>query len=578
MGSVPEPAPTNERRVALQASLRRYVPIVRWLPRYERSDLGPDLIAGLTTWGVMVPVALAYATLAGLPPEYGLITAFAALAAYALFGTSRHLRVTTSSTMAIMSFALVTPLAGGDAMRFLALSAALALIVGALLVIAGVARLGFISEFLAKPVVTGFIIGVAVTVIVTQLPKLLGIPGSSGSVFDQLRSLIVHLPETDPLTLVVGGGALLLIFGLRRLDRRIPGPLVAMVLGIVAVVVFGLAEQGVAVVGEVATLMPTVGLPNVGLSDLTYLVTGAAGIVFLAVGESLGAARSFGARHHYEIDGDQEMIALGAANTASGLFGGFLADASLSQSATAETSGARTQLSALVTSGLVLATALLLAPLFENLAWAVLAAIIIASVLSLIDVGELRRYWAWRRTDALLATAALIGVATTDVLAGLVIAVLLSLLMLLLRASRPYVAVLGRMPGDRAVYADLGRHPDADAIPELLIVRLDAPLYFFNSSVTRSEIVALVDGQPSPPRRIILDVGATADLDVTTTDMLAQLLDDLEERGVALSLAQAKGKVRDRLARTGLLERIGSDGIYFSVAQAVALEEDRLAE
>ena len=578
MGSASEPAPANERRVALQASLRQYVPIVRWLPRYERSDLGPDLVAGLTTWGVMVPVALAYATLAGLPPEYGLITAFAALAAYALFGTSRHLRVTTSSTMAIMSFSLVTPLAGGDAMRFLALSAALALIVGALLIIAGVARLGFISEFLAKPVVTGFIIGVAVTVIVRQLPKLLGIPGSSGSVFDQLRSIIVHLPETDPLTLVVGGGALLLIFGLRRLDRRIPGPLVAMVLGIVAVVVFGLAEQGVAVVGEVATLMPTVGLPNVGLSDLTYLVTGAAGIVFLAVGESLGAARSFGARHHYEIDGDQEMIALGAANTASGLFGGFLADASLSQSATAETSGARTQLSALVTSGLVLATALLLAPLFENLAWAVLAAIIIASVLSLIDVGELRRYWAWRRTDALLATAALIGVATTDVLAGLVIAVLLSLLMLLLRASRPYVAVLGRMPGDRAVYADLGRHPDADAIPELLIVRLDAPLYFFNSSVTRSEIVALVDGQPSPPRMIILDVGATADLDVTTTDMLAQLLDDLEERGVALSLAQAKGKVRDRLARTGLLERIGSDGIYFSVAQAVALEEDRLAE
>jgi SulP family sulfate permease len=578
MGSVPETVRTNERRVALQASLRRYVPIVRWLPRYERSDLGPDLVAGLTTWGVMVPVALAYATLAGLPPEYGLITAFAALAAYALVGTSRHLRVTTSSTMAIMSFSLVTPLAGGDAMRFLALSAALALIVGALLIIAGVARLGFISEFLAKPVVTGFIIGVAVTVIVGQLPKLLGVPGSSGSVFDQLRSFVAHLPETDPLTLAMGLGALLLIFGLRAVDRRIPGTLVAMILGIGAVVVFGLAEQGVAVVGEVATLMPAVGLPNVGLGDLTYLITGAAGIVFLAVGESLGAARSFAARHRYEIDGDQEMIALGAANTASGLFGGFLADASLSQSATAEASGARTQLSALVTSGLVLATALLLAPLFENLAWAVLAAIIIASVLGLIDVGELRRYWAWRRTDALLATVALIGVATTDVLAGLVIAVLLSLLMLLLRASRPYEAVLGRMPGERAVYADLSRHPDAEAIPGLLIVRLDAPLYFFNSSVTRSQILALVDGQPSPPRRVILDVGATADLDVTTTDMLAQLLDDLEERGVALSLAQAKGKVRDRLARTGLLERIGSDGIYLSVAQAVVLEQERVAE
>jgi high affinity sulfate transporter 1 len=575
MGSAPQPVPANERRVTPQAALQRYVPMVRWLPRYERADLGPDVVAGLTTWGVMVPVALAYATLAGLPPEYGLITAFAALAAYAVFGTSRHLRVTTSSTMAIMSFSLVTPLAGGDATRFLALSAALALIVGVLLVIAGVARLGFISEFLAKPVVTGFIIGVAVSVIVRQLPTLLGVPGSSGSVFDQLRSLVAHVSETDALSLAVGLGALLLIFGLRALDRRIPGPLVAMILSIGAVVIFDLAARGVAVVGDVATLMPSIGLPDVGLGDLTYLITGAAGIVFLAVGESLGAARSFAARHHYEVDGDQELVALGAANAASGLFGGFLADASLSQSATAETSGARTQLSALVTAGLVLATALLLAPFFENLPWAVLAAIIIASVLSLIDVAELRRYWAWRRTDALLATAALIGVATTDVLAGLVIAVLLSLLMLLLRASRPYEAVLGRMPGDRAVYADLSRHPDAEAIPGLLIVRLDTPLYFFNSSVTRSQILALVDGQPSPPRMIILDVGATTDLDVTTTDMLVQLLDDLEERGVALSLAQAKGKVRDRLARTGLLERIGNDAIYFSVAQAVALEQER---
>ena len=243
--------------------------------------------------------------------------------------------------------------------------------------LAGAARLGFISEFLAKPVVTGFIIGVAVMVIVRQIPKLLGIPGSSGSVVDQLRSIVAQLPETDPLTLAIGAGSILLILLLRRLNPRIPGALVAMVLGILAVSVFGLADAGLAVVGDVATLMPTIGLPEVDLGDLTYLMTGAAGIVFLAVGESIGAARSFAARHHYEIDDDQEMIALGAANTASGLFGGFVADASLSQSATAEASGARTQLSALVTSGLVLATALLLAPLFTNLPWAVLAAIVV---------------------------------------------------------------------------------------------------------------------------------------------------------------------------------------------------------
>jgi high affinity sulfate transporter 1 len=524
----------------------------------------------------MVPVALAYASLAGLPPEYGLITAFAALAAYAVFGTSRHLRVTTSSTMAVMSLSLVAPLAGGDPAQFVALSAALALIVGALLVIAGLARLGFISEFLAKPVVTGFVFGVAVTIIVGQLPKLLGIPGTSGSVFDQLRSILQQLPDIDPLTLAVGALSLLLILVLQRVDRRIPGPLVALILGIAAVVAFDLAGRGVEVVGEVATLMPSIGLPNVGIGDLAYLLTGAVGIVFLAVGESLGSARSFAARHHYEIDGDQELVALGASNTASGLFGGFIVDASLSQSATAEAAGSRTQVSSLLTSALVLATALLLAPLFENLPQAVLGAVVIASVLSLIDLTELRRYWAWRRTDALLAAAALIGVASTDVLAGLVIAVLLSLLMMLFRASRPYLAVLGRLPGDRAVYADVQRHPDAAAVPGLLVLRLDAPLYFFNASVTRTEVLALVDGEPTAPRVVIIDIGATGDLDVTATDTLAELLDDLEARGVALSLAQAKGKVRDQLRRTGLLDRIGTSRIHFSVAQAVALESDHL--
>ena len=512
-GSPPSPTPAGGGRAVLLGLLPRYLPIVGWLPRYDRSDLAPDLVAGLTGWGVMVPVALAYASLAGLPPEYGLITAFAGLAAYAVFGTSRHLRVTTSSTMAVMSLSVVTPIAGGDPIRFIALSAALALVVGALLVVAGVARLGFISEFLAKPVVTGFVFGVAVTIIVGQLPKLLGIPSTSGSVFDQLRAIIEDLPDADPLTLAVGAASLLLILVLRRVDRRIPGPLVALVLGIAAVAAFQLADRGVAVVGEVATLMPSIGLPDVGLGDLTYLVTGAAGIVFLAVGELLGAARSFAARHHYEIDGDQELVALGAANTASGLFGGFIVDASLSQSATAEAAGARTQLSSVLTSALVLATALLLAPLFRDLPMAVLGAVVITSVLGLIDLPELRRYWAWRRTDALLAAAALIGVATTDVLGGLVIAVLLSLLMLLLRASRPYLAVLGRLPGDRAVYADVQRHPAASAIPGLFVLRLDAPLYFFNASVARTEILALVDGEPTPPRVVIIDIGATGDLD-----------------------------------------------------------------
>lgn len=559
------------------AALPRFVPIVRWLPAYDRADLAPDLVAGLTSWGVMVPVALAYAALAGMPPEIGLVTAFSALAAYAVFATSRHVKVTTSSTMAVMSIALVAPVADGDAVRFAALSAALALLVGGMLVAAGLLRLGFISEFLAKPVVTGFVMGVAITIIVGQLPEMLGVPGTSGSVMDQLSGLVAVLPDTNPATLAVGVLALALILGLRRAARWVPGPLVALLVGIGLVAFAGIDSRGVAVVGEVATLRPSLSLPAVRLSDLTYLATGALGIVFLAVGESLGAARTFAVRHRYEIDGDQELIALGAANTATGLFGGFIVDASLSQSATADAAGARTQAASLVTAALVLATAMFLAPLFAGLPMAVLGAVVIASVLGLIDAEELRRYWRWRRTDALLAVAALVGVATTDILAGLVIAVLLSLMLLLFRASRPYLAVLGRLPGDRAIYADRSRHPDTAAIPGLLLLRLDAPLYFFNATVARSQILELMDATSPGPSVVIVDLGATADLDVTTTDMLAQLLTDLETRGAVLSLAQAKGSVRDRLQRTGLAARIGSERIHVSVTQAVAVELERSA-
>ncbi len=448
---MPEPLPptapspgTPRRSVSLSSGVRtlaaRYVPITRWLPAYPREWLRPDLSAAITSWGVMVPVALAYAGLAGVPPELGLVTAFAALAAYAVFGTSRHLKVTVSSTMAIMSASVVADLAGGDGAAYIAFTAALALIVGLMLVAAGVARLGFISDFLATSVVTGFIVGLSITIIVGQLPKILGVPGLSGSLPEQVVQLIGELPDTDPATLAVGLFALVLILVLRRVSRRIPGPLIALVLGIVAVVAFDLDERGVSVVGEVATGLPLPGIPEVPLSSIPLLALGAAGIVFLAVGESVGAGRSYAGRHRYEIDPDQEMVALGAANLSSGLFGGFTTDASLSQTATAETAGAKSQLSSLITSALVLATALVLAPLFQSLPNAVLGAIVIAAVLGLIDVAELRRYWRWRRTDFLIAMTAMVGVLLTTVLAGMVLAVLLSVMFLLYRASRPYVA------------------------------------------------------------------------------------------------------------------------------------------
>ncbi len=556
---------------ALGTVVARYVPIAAWLPAYDRGWLRPDLIAGVTSWGVMVPVSLAYAGLAGLPPEVGLTTAFASMAVYAVFGTSRHLKVTTSSTMAIMSAAVIAPLAGGDPATYLGLSASLALMVGGLLLVAGLLRLGFISEFLAKPVVTGFIVGLAVTIIIGQLPKLFGVSVSGNNVFEELYELAGELQYANPWTFALGAGAIVLILVLRRISRRIPGPLVALVLGIVLVPVLGLEAKGVAVVGPVTTGIPLPGLPKAGLRDIPFLLAGAAGIVFLAVGESLGAARAFASRHRYEVGSDQELVALGAANLSSGLFGGFSVDASLSQSATAEAAGTMSQVSSLVTSGLVLATLVVLAPLFQTLPYSVLAAIVITSAIGLVDIAELQRFLRWSRTDFALAMTALVGVITTTVLVGLLIAVLLSLTALLYRASRPYIAILGRTRAyDRTRYLDMERHPDAERIPGLLLLRIDAPLYFFNANVAREQILAMVDRLQVRPRTLVIDIGATSDLDVTSTDMLRELLVDLQERSIELLLAQVKGKVRDRMERTGLMGELGEDRIHTTIASAVA--------
>jgi len=556
-------------REKLRRQLNRYVPITAWLPTYPRDLLRGDIISGVTVWGVMVPVAMAYAQMAGLPPEVGLYTAFAALLGYAIFSTSRQLKVTASSTMAVMSAAVVGAMAAGDATRYAALSAALALTVGVILLLAGIVRLGFISDFLSKSVITGFVFGLALVIAIGQLPKLLGLPSGQGDFFEQCYQLITNLSQIKPYTLVVGVSALVVIFLVKRFFPRLPSGLVALVLGILAVSIFNLDEYGVSIVGAIPTGLPTPGLPQVSLGDLPYLITGAIGIVFLAVGESLGSARSFAAKHRYEINPDQELIALGTANISAGLFQGFTVDASLSSSATADEAGARTQLSSIVTAVLIIVTLLVLAPLFYNLPNAVLGAIVIASVIGLMDVAEMRRLYASNRVDFVLAVVALFGVLTTDVLTGLLIAVFLSLLIILYRASRPYVAVLGEVPGQVATYGDVARHPENVQIPGLLIVRLDAPLYFLNANVARGQMLDLVRASQPPPRAILFDLGASADLDIASLDMLNNLVRELDEAAVDVLLAQVRGRVRDRLRKAGVMAKIGENRIYLSVPAAV---------
>jgi sulfate permease, SulP family len=369
-------------------------------------------------------------------------------------------------------------------------------------------------------------------------------------------------------TALLGIGTLALMALLKRAAPRVPGALIALVGGIALSAWLGLASQGVGVVGEVATGVPLPGLPHIGLGDVSSLLVGAAGLVVLAGGESLGGARAFAARHHYRLDADQELVALGASNVASGLFGGFAVDASMSQSATGEAAGSRTQLSSLMVSGLMLVTAIALAPLFHDLPQATLAAIVITSVLGLIDPKEVRRYYHWRRTDLAVTLVAMVGVLSTDALTGLLIAAVLSIMALLYRASRPDLVVLGRMPGTDA-FVDVGRHAEAERVEGVLLLRVDTPLYYFNAQEATTQILHRVD-QRDGIHVIAMDLGATGDLDVTATDLLAELYGELQRRGITLLLAQVKGTVRDRMRRTGLMAVLGEDHVHPTLAMAVA--------
>ncbi len=554
----------------IRQNARRYVPVLEWGATYARENLRTDVIGGITVWGVMTPTAMAYSQMAGLPPQHGLYAAMAGLFAYALLATSRHVRVTASSTIAVMSASIVLPLGGGDTDQIIALSSMLALLVGIGLIFASLLRLGFIADFLSKSIIAGFVFGVAVTIIVGQLPKILGVPGGSGNVFDQISQLIQNLYATNWYTVAVSVGTMAVLVLLKRFAPRVPGGLVALALGILAATYFNLAQYGVAYVGEIPRGLPAFGFPRVSSpADIAALAAGAMGIIFLATGETIGVARSFASKYRYPIDTNQELMAIGAANILSGFSQGFAVDASLSTTATADDSGSKTQVSALVTVGMVVFTLLVLAPFFQNLPNAVLAVIVIRSVWVLLDVAGLRHMYEMRRTDFLLAITALMGVLLAGVLTGLLVAVFLALLMVLYRASRPYVAQLAELPYQPGAYADIARHPDGHLVPGLLIVRLDAPLYYFNASVASQQIRALVTDQAANLRGVVFDLGATADLDITSGDILQELITDLREQGLLLLLVQVRGPVRDRLRRLNLMEKIGEQHIHFNVHSAV---------
>jgi high affinity sulfate transporter 1 len=512
---------------------------------------------------------IAYAGLAGLPPQAGLYTILVSLAAYAIFGTSRHVVVAGTSASAVLVASTVTGLSPANAEAYAADAAALVLFCGGLFVIAGLLRLGFIAQFLSRPVVEGFVFGLAIFVIVKQLPKLFGLPAGDGDTFRQLYDLITNLGQTSGATLAVGAAALGLLFGVERFWPRVPGGLLALVLGIGLSGALDLSAHGVAIVGSVPSGLPSVGLPSIDGGNTWTLFAAAGGLLLVIFSESLGAAETFATKYGYSIDANQELVALGGANLGSGLLGGLACGGSLSQSAVNEGAGARSEMSPLAATVLAFVTVLLLMPLFKNLPEAVLAALIIHAVSHLMKVAEFRRYYRLQRLEFWVGLATLLGVITIDVLPGLVIGITAMVLLVVYQASRPHLGVLGQNPAARGAYGDLRRHPNYQPVPGVLIVRLDAPLFYANASVSADGVKKLVGSTDPLPRAVVLDAGASSDLDVTSAETLDALVGALHSANVDVAIAEARKPVVDAAERFGLLTRIGADCLYPTIDEAV---------
>lgn len=529
---------------------------------YRRASVRPDLIAGLAVWAVLVPESLAYATIAGVPPVVGLYAAVPALALYAIAGTSRQLVVSPMSATAALSAGIVASIAGADGDP-VALTTGLALATGIVAIVAGLLRLGFLAAFISEPVLKGFIIGLALTIMIGQVPDLIGVEGGHGSFFEKTWALLGQLGDVDPLTITVGLASLAALVVVRRTMPFLPGSLVVVLLAIGAALLFDLGDRGLAVVGHIDAGLPRVGLPDVTGPQFAELLGGAVGLMLVGFAEGLGAAKTYAASRGYDVDPNRELAGLGIANLGSGVLSGMVVNGSLSKTAVNASAGARSQVSALTAAALTILTLLFLTGIFEQLPLATLAAVVVVAVVELVDVRSLRRLWRVRtgrmvrfyqvtaRADFMAAGAALLGVLIFDTLPGLVIGIAVSLVLLLARTSRPRVAVLapvGDEPG--RPWVDAERNPSYATVPGVLAVRVEGPLMFANAEYVRTRIRELAAAAPGL-RLVVLDGRATPSVDVTAAAMLVQLRGDLRRDGADLALAEGIGQVRDILARVG---------------------------
>jgi high affinity sulfate transporter 1 len=547
------------------------LPGLRVLTGYRREWLPRDVVAGIVLTTLLVPQGMAYAELAGLPAITGLYTSVLCLLAYAVFGPSRILVLGPDSSLGPMIAAVLLPIvaSGGDPARAVALASVLALMVGAMLTIAAVAKLGFVADLLSRPTQLGYVNGLALTILIGQLPKLFGFSADGEGLIGEAAGFVrgVAAGETVPAALAIGAGGLAVILGLRRWAPKVPGILVAVLGAILATVWLGLEERGVHVVGPLPQGFPPFTIPSMEWSELGLLAAGALGITLVSVTDTISTASTFAARTGQEVRGNQEMIGIGAANLAAGLFQGFPVSTSGSRTAVAESAGARTQVTGLVGAGAITLLLVLVPGLLRDLPQPMLAAVVIAASLSLADAAGMRRLWRQRRVEFSLAVAAFLGVALLGVLPGIAVAVGLSVLNVFRRAWWPYHTVLGRADGV-AGFHDVRSYPDAALVPGLVLFRFDAPLIFANARTFRDEIRHLSRAEPAP-EWIVVAAEPITDIDTTAADMLEDLDEELNAKGISLVFAEMKTPVRTKIDRYKLTRTIDPAHFYPTVEDAV---------
>ena len=553
--------------------LQRYLPIVDWLPRYDwAGSLRYDVLAALTVWALLVPEAMAYAGIAGVPPEVGLVTAPFALIGYAIFGSSRHLFVGPSSTVAILSASVVTPLAGGDGDLYLILTVWLAIFTGVFFVALGLARMGWIANFMASSVLSGFMVGLAIVIAVGQLDKIFGIDAEGDNVLQDLGSILEQFSEWSWPTIAIGAAALAALFLIAASLPKLPGALVVMLVAIAASALLGWEESGIHVVGEIPAELPNLSLPEwPGWDLISDVMVGALAVIVVAFAESYAAAKSYAARFGYEVDANQEMIGLGVANLGAGLSGGFVVDGSLSKTAAGVEAGQKTQMTGIVTAVFVLITIVALTWLFEPLPEAVLGAIVIHAVWKLIDFSGFVTLWQTRRIDFALAVGAFLGVILIDILVGIVIGIILSLLALIYRASFPEGTELGRIEDEEGNYEFVGlsANPDAETLPEIVFYRQSGSLIFSNAAAFSQQARELLWARTDPPASVlVVDCEQMADMDVTGAEEIVSLHEELRAADVELWLARLHGDALVTAEKAGVIAAIGEDHVVPTIRSA----------